>query len=30
VFLYLFAAGGGPWSLDAWLRNKDQPARAAV
>jgi putative oxidoreductase len=26
VFLYLFAAGGGPWSLDAWLRNKDQPA----
>ena len=20
VFLYLFAAGGGPWSLDAWLR----------
>jgi putative oxidoreductase len=30
VFLYLFAAGGGPWSLDAWLRNKDQPARAPV
>jgi putative oxidoreductase len=26
VFLYLFAAGPGPWSLDAWLRHKDQPA----
>ena len=24
VFLYLFAAGGGPWSLDSWLRGKDQ------
>ena len=24
VFLYLFAAGGGPWSLDNWLRGKDQ------
>jgi putative oxidoreductase len=22
VFLYLAAAGGGPWSLDAWLRKK--------
>jgi putative oxidoreductase len=30
VFLYLFAAGGGPWSLDAWLRNKDQPATRAA
>jgi putative oxidoreductase len=30
VFLYLFAAGGGPWSLDAWLRNKDRPATRAV
>jgi putative oxidoreductase len=20
VFLYLFSAGGGPWSVDAWLR----------
>ena len=30
VFLYLFAAGGGPWSLDAWLRSKDQPATRAV
>jgi putative oxidoreductase len=20
VFLYLAAAGGGPWSLDRWLR----------
>jgi putative oxidoreductase len=26
VFLYLFAAGGGPWSLDAWLRGKGEPA----
>ena len=26
VFLYLFAAGPGPWSLDAWLRGKDEPA----
>ena len=24
VFLYLFAAGGGPWSLDAWLRDRDR------
>jgi putative oxidoreductase len=30
VFLYLFAAGGGPWSLDAWLRNKGQPATRAA
>jgi putative oxidoreductase len=22
VFLYLAAAGGGPWSLDRWLRHK--------
>ena len=22
VFLYLAAAGGGPWSLDHWLRHK--------
>lgn len=22
VFLYLSAAGGGPWSLDAWWRNR--------
>jgi putative oxidoreductase len=30
VFLYLFAVGGGPWSLDNWLRGKTQPeARAA-
>jgi putative oxidoreductase len=29
VFLYLFAAGGGPWSLDAWLRGKAQHARVA-
>ena len=26
VFLYLFAAGGGPWSLDVWLRGKGEPA----
>jgi putative oxidoreductase len=26
VFLYLFAAGPGPWSLDAWLRHKEEPA----
>jgi putative oxidoreductase len=30
VFLYLFAAGGGPWSLDNSLRNKDQPAARAA
>lgn len=22
IFLYVAAAGGGPWSLDAWLRGK--------
>jgi putative oxidoreductase len=22
VFLYLWAAGPGPWSLDAWLRSR--------
>ncbi len=22
VFLYMSAAGGGPWSVDRWLRNK--------
>ena len=22
VFLYLAAAGGGPWSIDSWLRNR--------
>jgi putative oxidoreductase len=27
VFLYLFAAGPGPWSLDNWMRDKAQPAR---
>lgn len=26
VFLYLFAAGAGPWSLDAWLRGRAEPA----
>jgi putative oxidoreductase len=30
VFLYLFAAGGGLWSLDNWLRGKDQPAARAA
>jgi putative oxidoreductase len=28
VFLYLFAAGGGPWSLDAWLRGTREVAGA--
>jgi putative oxidoreductase len=28
VFLYLFAAGGGPWSLDAWLRGQGEAAAA--
>jgi putative oxidoreductase len=22
VFLYLFSAGGGPWSVDGWLRRR--------
>jgi putative oxidoreductase len=30
VFLYLFAAGGGPWSLDAWLRGKGEAAARAA
>jgi putative oxidoreductase len=30
VFLYLFAAGPGPWSLDHWLRHKDEPAARTV
>jgi putative oxidoreductase len=30
VFLYLFAAGPGPWSLDHWLRHKDEPATRTV
>ena len=29
VFLYLFAAGPGPWSLDAWFR-KDSGAGGGV
>ena len=28
VFLYLFAAGGGPWSLDAWLRGQGEATAA--
>jgi len=28
VFLYLFAAGGGPWSLDAWLRGEGKVTAA--
>jgi putative oxidoreductase len=28
VFLYLFVAGGGPWSLDAWLRGKGEVTAA--
>ncbi|MDB5872213.1 MAG: DoxX family protein [Ramlibacter sp.] len=27
VFLYMSAAGGGPWSVDAWLRDR-KPAEA--
>jgi putative oxidoreductase len=30
VFLYLFAAGAGPWSLDNWLRGKGEPAAQAM
>jgi len=30
VFLYLVAAGPGPWSLDARLRHKDEPATRAA
>ena len=30
VFLYLVAAGPGPWSLDHWLRGKGQPAARAA
>jgi putative oxidoreductase len=30
VFLYLVAAGPGPWSLDAWLRGTDRPAARAA
>jgi putative oxidoreductase len=30
VFLYLVAAGPGPWSLDHWLRHKDEPATRTV
>ena len=26
VFLYLSAAGPGPWSLDAWLQHRRVPA----
>lgn len=26
VFLYLAAAGGGPWSVDEWLRRGDRAA----
>jgi putative oxidoreductase len=28
VFLYLFAAGAGPWSLDAWLRGEREATAA--
>jgi len=24
VFLYIAAAGGGPWSADGWLRKSDE------
>ncbi|MGH6920971.1 MAG: DoxX family protein [Geminicoccaceae bacterium] len=30
VFLYLVAAGGGPWSLDHWLRGKGEVAARAT
>ncbi|HEX5077674.1 MAG TPA: DoxX family protein [Geminicoccaceae bacterium] len=30
VFLYLFAAGGGPWSLDHWLRGRRQLTTSAA
>jgi putative oxidoreductase len=30
VFLYLFAAGAGPWSLDNWMRGKGESAAQAM
>ena len=30
IFLYLAFAGGGPWSLDAWLAKRDAPTRKAA
>ena len=30
IFLYLFVAGGGPWSLDNWLHGKGEPAARAA
>jgi putative oxidoreductase len=30
IFLYLAFAGGGPWSLDAWLANRNAPSRKAT
>lgn len=30
VVLYILAAGPGPWSLDAWLRNRHAPAARAT
>jgi putative oxidoreductase len=27
IFLYLAFAGGGPWSLDAWLAKRNAPSR---
>lgn len=30
IFLYLAFAGGGPWSLDAWLAKRDAPGRKAA
>jgi putative oxidoreductase len=30
IFLYLAFAGGGPWSLDAWLATRNAPSRRAA
>ncbi len=30
IFLYLAFAGGGPWSLDAWLAKRNAPSRRAA
>lgn len=28
IFLFLFANGAGPWSLDGWIQSRRSPARA--
>jgi putative oxidoreductase len=30
IFLYIAFAGGGPWSLDAWLRGRGVPHNRAA